>query len=325
MKYLATSGVQRRLAGILASAAVVSAAAITLASAPAQASPDVHYSFRTINNADDPTFNQLLGINDGGKIAGYFGSGAKNHPNKGYTLLKPYRQTDFRNQNFPRSKQTQVTGLNNGDIQVGFYSTMNKANLSDNNFGYYSVNGKHFHKVNYPARNPASPPVDQLLGVNDAGLAAGFYVDAKGNSHGYLYNIKTKRYSTVNPRVAGETSVTATGINDADSVAGFFTTSKGAVHGFLLRKSAPHLFVLVFPGSDSTTPLGVNKFGEVVGSYTIGSKTFGFTWTRKSGFRTINDPAGAGNTIVNGINSAGDLVGFYVGRNGNTNGFLAKP
>ncbi len=324
MKHLAISGVHRGLTGILATALVGSAAAFTLA-APAQASTAAHYTFKTINNADDPTFNQLLGINDGGKIAGYFGSGAKNHPNKGYTLGKPYRQTDYRNQNFPRSRQTQVTGLNNGDIQVGFYSTMNNANLSDNNFGYYSVNGKHFRKVNFPAAHPASPPVDQLLGVNDAGLAAGFYVDAKGNAHGYLYNTKTRRYSTVNPHVPGETSVTATGINDADSVVGFFANAKGKVHGFLLRKSAPHLFVLVAPGSDSTTPLGVNKFGEVVGSYTTGSKTFGFTWTRHAGFRTINDPNGAGNTVVNGINSAGDLVGFYVSRNGNTNGFLARP
>ena len=34
----------------------------------------------------DPTFNQLLGINNEGTIAGYFGSGAQGHANKGYTL-----------------------------------------------------------------------------------------------------------------------------------------------------------------------------------------------------------------------------------------------
>ena len=33
------------------------------------------YTFKTLDDHADPTFNQLLGINDHGKIAGYFGSG----------------------------------------------------------------------------------------------------------------------------------------------------------------------------------------------------------------------------------------------------------
>src|ERR1700761_8083140 len=136
----------RRSAGLLSvTALATSAVAVSLAlgTAPAQAAPrssaHVHYTFKRIDNQNDPTFNQLLGINDKGKIAGYFGSGAQDHPNKGYTLTSPYRQTSFRNQNFPGSKQTQVTGLNNTDIQVGFYSTMNTASMSNNNFGFYSL------------------------------------------------------------------------------------------------------------------------------------------------------------------------------------------
>src|SRR5215472_15761495 len=168
MKSLAQSKVRwhRRRAGLLAITATLASGAtmvsLALTSAQAQASPsaaaNIHYHFRTINNDNDPTFNQLLGINDKGKIAGYFGSGAQGHPNKGYTLTPPYRQLDFRNQNFPGSKQTQVTALNTNGIQVGFYSTNNKANPANNdNFGYYTVNGRHFHKVNFPARNPANP------------------------------------------------------------------------------------------------------------------------------------------------------------------------
>jgi len=44
------------------------------------------YSFRTVDNAADLTFNQLLGVNNEGVIAGYFGSGAQGHPNMGYQL-----------------------------------------------------------------------------------------------------------------------------------------------------------------------------------------------------------------------------------------------
>jgi hypothetical protein len=338
MKRLAPSHAQRlrRSVGALAVSVLASGAmtgALAQAAGPALASAGparaTHYAFLKLNNSNDPTFNQLLGINDSGKIVGYFGSGAKGHPNKGYVLHPPYRQLDYRNQNFPGSKQTQVTGLNNKGVTVGFYSTQNNASLADNNFGYYAINGKHFHKVNFPARHPASPPLDQLLGVNDAGIAVGFYVDSSGNSHGYLYNIHTHHYVGVSPGIAGVTSVTATGINDSNSVVGSFTNSKGDVRGFFVRTKAPHLFVLNFPGSSATQPLGVGKHGEVVGAYAVGTGgsalTHGFTWTRQHGFHTVDDPHGAGTTTINGVDTAGVLVGFYVGSGGNTNGFLAVP
>ena len=191
---------------------------MALAAGPAQASAlsGPHYTFRTLDSSNDLTFNQLLGINDHGKIVGYFGSGDPGHPNKGYILRPPYHQLQYRNQNFPGSRQTQVTGLNNGDIQVGFYSTMNTKSGNNNNFGFYSINGTHFHKVNFPTSHPSSPPVDQLLGVNDAGLAVGFFLDSTGHSHGYLYNIHANRYLSVKPSVVGATDVLATGINDAN-------------------------------------------------------------------------------------------------------------
>ena len=40
------------------------------------------------------------------------------------------------------------------------------------------------------------------------------------------------------------------------------------------------------------------------------------------GFRTVNDPHGSGATTLNGINDAGDLVGFYTDAKGNTDGLL---
>jgi hypothetical protein len=43
-----------------------------------------NFSFQILDNAGAPTFNQLLGINNTGNIAGYFGSGAPRHPNHGH-------------------------------------------------------------------------------------------------------------------------------------------------------------------------------------------------------------------------------------------------
>ena len=98
----------------------------------------VAYSFRTVDNAADLTFNQLLGINNNGVIAGYFGSGAQGHPNMGY-LLTP---GGYQSENFPGSVQTQVTGLNDNGVTVGFWSGMNTANMANNNFGFYATAGR---------------------------------------------------------------------------------------------------------------------------------------------------------------------------------------
>jgi hypothetical protein len=87
------------------------AATAVAATAPSDISGD--HTFRTVNNNRDNTFNQLLGINNSGKIAGYFGSGQKGHPNMGYVVSPQYGQGNFKNENFPGAAQTQVTGIDN--------------------------------------------------------------------------------------------------------------------------------------------------------------------------------------------------------------------
>ena len=125
------------------------------------------FSFTTLDNPADPTFNQLLGINDAGIIAGYFGSGAVGHPNKGYTVAPPY--TSFTSDNLPGSVQTQATGINNHNITTGFWSDTNLG-TGDNNFGFIRLPHRHgsfeYVSVNDPLVGGA-PFVDQVLGINN--------------------------------------------------------------------------------------------------------------------------------------------------------------
>ena len=321
-----------RVAGTATALTAALAAAATLAaSAPAGAavSTSHKYSFTTINNKKDLTFNQLLGINEAGKIAGYFGSGMAGHPNKGYTVTLPYHQSDFRNENFPHSAQTQVTGLNDLGQTVGFYVPKTPAGA---NLGFYRGNNGKFHNVKTPpGATNASPEIDQLLGINDHGVAVGFYTNSKGNNRGYEYNTRTRKYSRV--RAPGSslglngTSLTAAAINNHGTVAGFYVNSKGVTVAFV--ESGSHFTTIAKHGATMTQAFGINDSNEVVGAYTTGSgssaKTFGFTWTHSHGFTVVNDPHGIGTTIINGVNDRGELVGFYVDGAGNTDGFLARP
>ena len=81
------------------------------------------------------------------------------------------------------------------------------------------------------------------------------------------------------------------------------------------------------PGSTSTQAFGINDLDEVVGSYVdAAGKTHGFSLTSPTTngqFRTIDDPQGIGNTIVNGVNDKGQIVGFYTDSANKTIGLLA--
>ena len=325
---------RRRLAGRARRVALTAAMAVLSVGAvagPATATASAHspYRFETLNNQHDVTFNQLLGINQSGVIAGYFGSGAQGHPNKGYLLFHPFGQGDYLNENFPGSVQTQVTGLNDRGVTVGFWSDQNNANQMNDNFGFYKLFGR-FHNVNFPVSQNgtmnASPPVNQLLGVNDHNIAVGFYTDSQGNNHGYTYDVNHNSYTEIT--IPGATSATAAAINNSGDIAGFYTDANGNTHAFL-RSQDDSVITLDAPGATMTQALGVNDEGEVVGVYTVGTgssaQLHGFTWNDIQGFRTVDDPNGIGTTTINGVNDRGDLVGFYVDGAGNTDGMLATP
>jgi hypothetical protein len=319
--------IARRIAATTVASGILAAGAVGLAGAASASTVQAHggnatsYRFQTLDNAKDLTFNQLLGINDFGVIAGYFGSGMAGHPNKGYVLL-PNHKT-YINENFPGSVQTQVTGLNNNGVTVGFWAPTNLG-TGDANHGFVEAGGR-FRTADDPAASAAGTTVDQLLGVNDADVAVGFYTDANGNTHGYEYNIAANRFSTVTDPAAPSASLTAAAINDRGDVAGFYANpANGTTDGFLL--SHGRFTDLAVPGAASTTALGVSGSDEVVGFYTdAAGNMHGFTWTQQHGFATVDDPQGVGTTTINGVNDFGQLVGFYVDGAGNTDGFLATP
>jgi probable HAF family extracellular repeat protein len=301
------------------------AVAVFLASTPlAMRAVAATYTFTTLDNNADPTFNQLLGINSAGTIAGYFGVGSATHPNKGYTLAPPYTQASYTNENFPGSVQTQVVGINSlaSPVTVGFWIDGN-----NNNFGFVDQNGT-FTSVSDPNTSPTAP-FTQLLGVNNSDIAAGFYVDLNGNAQGFTYNIATAQFTPVMD--PNGTSTTATGINTAGLISGFFTDANGNVHGFLDNNGT--FTTLDDPNGTNTMILGLNNTGDAVGSFMdANGMTNGFVYNYLTNtWQTVDDPHASPNaafdvtgTTINGLNDQGQLVGFYSDGT-NVDGFLATP
>jgi hypothetical protein len=281
------------------------------------------YVFATYDDNADKNFNQLLGINDNDEIAGYFGSGTQASPNQGYTLVPPYTQASYTSENYQGAAvQTQVTGLNNAGVTVGF-----AAAGTGENEGWYNTGNGTFHLVAAPTTDSELPPFNQLLGVNGHDVAVGFYANRQGFDRGYTYDITTGKYAKVLEPGHPGASLTATGINLSGYISGVIAVHH-TTEGFI--EAGSKFTALNVPGSSSTMALGLNNASEVVGDYTTGSgsklKTHGFTWTAKGGFVTVDDPRGQGSTTVNGINNEGDLVGFYTVSGGKIDdGFLAIP
>ncbi|MGH2874610.1 MAG: hypothetical protein ACRDL5_19385 [Solirubrobacteraceae bacterium] len=313
----------RRLATLAAvSVSAVGALASTSLADTATNPPSAagNFAFQTVGNAHDTTFNQLLGVNDSGDIAGYFGSGMKGHPNRGYVVTPGYSQGQFHNENYPGAAQTQVIGINDHGDTVGFYVDRHGAN-----HGFYKLRGRMFKTADFPTSNNAKPKVDQLLAINDAGIAVGFYTDSKGVNHSFSINTANRHFKAIS--VSGDTNVTVGGINNNGDVAGIATNSAGSTEGFL-RRSDGRVFHLDVPGATMTQAFGVNDGDEVVGDYTDGTGSsatmHGFIWSPGFGFETLDDPNGIGTTTLNGVNDHGTVVGFYTDSNGNTDGLLAK-
>jgi hypothetical protein len=284
----------------------------------------VNYTFTTLDNPADPTFNQLLGVNNAGSIVGYFGVGSQTHPNKGYQLVPP---ASYTNENFPGSFQTQVVGItpNSGGTTVGFWVDAN-----GNNFGFVDQNNV-FTSVTDPNVAAAGTLFTQLLGVNDNGVAAGFYADVNGDFQGFLYTIAGATFTpVVLPASFNATMTVATGVNDAGIVPGFYVDAAGNTHGFLDNHGAFTSFD--DPSAVGNTMfLGLNNMGQVVGSYAdANGTTNGLVYNfMLNSWQTVSDPLSSATpafdvtgTTINGINDHGMLVGFYSDGT-NVNGFEA--
>jgi hypothetical protein len=258
------------------------------------------FHFRTIIFPGD-TFTQTLGINDFDKIAGYHGAVI----NKGFVFEFP---SDFDLENFPNSAQTQVIGINNRGYTDGFY-----IDAAGTTHGFLDIKGN-FTTVDFPGTT-----FNQLLGLNDHDQAAGYYADAAGIDHPYIFDNNGGVFLVITiPAAVG--GAQATGINNDGSISGFYIDGAGVNRGFLIFKG--QFTTLNFPGSTFTQAFGLNNKDEVVGVYMVGSATHGFIFD-DGRFESVDDPEGVGTTTVNGVNDRVELVGFYVDRAGNTDGFAA--
>jgi len=317
------------------SALALAASLSILASAPSVARADEQDFFK-LDNPTDLAFNQLLGINNHRIIVGYYGDGNL-VANVGYSLLPP---THYAIENFkalPSGQtvaQLQSIGINNQSHPaiVGFVT-----GSDGNTHGFIDVDGVQALVDDPKGVLKGAPSTQNLLGINDLGQAAGFYLDANGNSHGFIagFGWDKNHHLTQGFREVdfpGATATQASGVNNNDEVCGFYTLN-GVNHGFYGPIGRFQTVDVKINGMNvtGTMILGCNNQRQFVGVYTAqnGSTTttHGFIF---DGQKFVNyDAKGSSQTAafnvqgttINGINDNGDVVGFF-SDGANVNGFV---
>jgi PEP-CTERM motif-containing protein len=262
-----------------------------------------NFNVQTVQYPTDPTFTQLLGINNSGKIAGFHGATTAS----GFTLTLPGA---FTTENYPAAMQTMVTGINSAGSTVGIY-----VDAGGTTHGFTDIGGT------FKTVDQGGTVFNQGLGINASNTTVGYSsaIDPAGMIGQTAYSQSGGVFTNINALLPSNQNSQAVGINNAGDVVGFYMPTSTTSLGF---EDIGGSIKTIDPfGSSFTQALGINNEGEIVGFYTdAGGVQHGYTDV--NGLFESFDPTGSTSTTINGLNDIGQIVGFYTDANDNTIGFV---
>ncbi len=186
-----------------------------------------------------------FGINDQNAIVGQV---VEANTTPGF--LRTYGGKSTLTINAPSGPDTvNAQGINNHGLIVGFYVGTDGQDHGFTAQASSAVNGVITGTAvadpvipNVPGEPGATFVFSQILGVNDKGIAVGYYGDSTTSQHGFLYNTHTGVYTFLdNPSAAFNNGVEVTqitGITNSGEITGFYSDANGVFHGFV---AVPHV------------------------------------------------------------------------------------
>ncbi|HEY1718651.1 MAG TPA: hypothetical protein VGH42_10235, partial [Verrucomicrobiae bacterium] len=192
--------------------------------------------------------------------------------------------------------------------------------------GFYGFfyDGTNYTTLNDPLSNLANGGT-RAEGIS-GNYITGYYWDGSGGSHGFLYNMTTSNYTTLDdPSAITSGGTQAYGIS-GNYIVGYYGDAAGS-HGFLYAMSTSHYTTLNDPLSDEsqggTIASGVS--GNLIAGnyYDTNGESHGFLYNMATlSYANLDDPLGSDGTFPFGIDD-GKIVGSYTDSNGNSHSFEA--
>ncbi|HEY7097677.1 MAG TPA: hypothetical protein VH437_13205 [Terriglobales bacterium] len=258
------------------------------------------------------------------------------------------QQAKFKSVHPPGSTYTTTISINNSaSMAVGAFVDSNSI------MNGYAFDGAKYRVIHYPG----SINFTIATGVNKLNIVVGIYVGSDTLNHGFLLKGKTfRRYDAeqglgtelsgindlgnlignvgYNGDVRGFLDIGGTitqfdaasdalatypqAINNSNQIVGMYIDNAFNAHCFF-RDSDGTTKKVDYPGSNTTSCLGINDFGVISGFYQDRvDNAHGFVGTLGD-LKTTVLPVAAG------INNGGTYVGYYVGQDGVTYGFVRMP
>lgn len=200
---------------------------------------------------------------------------------------------------YPGARVTNVAGINNSNVIVGFYYDSQDA-----------VHGFSYKAGKYAAVNFPGATETQVLGINDGGDLVGMYqLPGNLNFHGFLRH--GNNFVSLDDPSAGFGTM-AFAINNAGTIVGNYDNAHGFVYqnGKFRTLDAPQL-----AGEPAQTQLnGISNLGWIVGQVYTGGIWRGF-WVENGKLHYV-ESANQADSEAKGINGHSDIVGCHDSRAG---------
>jgi len=244
---------------------------------------------------------EAIGINTTGDITGLYEDSAGGH---GFILKDgAYTTVDY-----PGAQYSYLYGINDKGQVVGLAEPV----------GFlYDIQAQTFTAISYPGATATFP-----VAINNAGTIAGFYQYTGGNRLlTDVFELVGSTYSKL--LLPGATATYAYGISDTGELVGYdYIAHTGTYGDFSFNKGKFRQTKI----PNATFPLvyGINPEGTaIVGSYEPIAGITGFIYQNKT-LQPLSFP-GSITTVAYGVNSAGEVVGYFIDESDATHGFLWTP
>jgi probable HAF family extracellular repeat protein len=217
------------------------------------------------------------------------------------TRAQAQKAPTFTTVDVPGAQETDVNDVNTNGVMVGYECSDALCDSGGTAKAWALVNGTFkFIRIQGATQSRA-------YGINDKNWVVGWYNDAAGLTHGFLF--KNGAVTTLDP--PGSTLTNAWSVNNAGGIVGTYVDSTGVFRGFILRNgqyttyNAPN-------GATLTELTGLNNLNQMTGIYFDASSVqHGFTLVGQT-FTDVTFPGqGVVVTAADRINDSGDLVGLW--------------
>ena len=214
----------------------------------------------------------------------------------------------------------QLLGINSHNVIAGYFGS--GAGPAHPNKGYTLA--PPYGQANYQNENFPGSAQTQVVGIDNKGNTAGFWVNAKGTNRGFVeWNGVFGSFTDPHaPHMAGAVTQLL-GINNLGVAVGFYNDTAGHAHAFQVNQATGVFTGIRIPGDVSTQATGINNLGDIVG---FGTDAAGNTtgWLRHNGQLTAYQHPGGSDTQAFGINDHDEIAGTYLDGAGVLHGFTLK-